>query len=109
MSDALDAVEGIYFNAQTNLAPILAGCQTQDQRDQVMTQYVATRQNYWTCINKSFHDDDPALQALVTQANTVAGQLSSIANGLGDITKVIGYLTQGVALGAKIAAKVVTL
>src|ERR1700761_6609687 len=85
MSDALSAVETAYFNIQTNLNPLLAACSGQPQKDQEMAQYVQARQKYWDCINKSFHDDDPALQGLVAQFKTVNTSLADIAKRLGDV------------------------
>ena len=109
MSDALSAVQALYFTMQANLNVMLAACPTQVERDQVMTQYVAARQNYWACINKSFHDDDPALQALVDQANDVNTTLTNINDELGDITKVINDLTRAVTIGTNIATKIIAL
>jgi hypothetical protein len=107
MSDALNTLETTYFNIQTNLNMMLAACADQGERDQVMAKYVAARQNYWACINKAFHDDDPALQALVAQAGTANSALGDIADQLGDIAKVIGFLTDAVTAGAQIAGMVI--
>lgn len=109
MSDALFALERIYFAFQQSLTSMLAACPDQATRDQVMTQYVLARTNYFNCVNKAFHDDDPSVVALVTQAKTVALDLTNINKDLGDIAKVISYATQAVAVGAQIAGKVIAL
>ena len=109
MSDALSNVEAIYFTIQTNLDMMLAACPSQIERDQIMTQYVAARQNYFQCINKAFHDDEPALEALVVQAKSCITALTRINDHLGDITKVVNDLTQTVTIGAEIAKKVIIL
>jgi hypothetical protein len=109
MGDALNALETTYFTLQTNLNPTLAACPDQDTKDQVMAQYVAARQNYWSCINHAFHDDDPALQALVVQVDAANTSLTTIADHLGDITTVIDDITKVVTIGEQIAAKVISL
>jgi hypothetical protein len=107
MSDALTTLESTYFVIQKNISMLLAGCKTQAQRDQIMAQYVVARQTYWQAVNKAFHDDDPALQALVTQANTALTKLNAIGTSLGNITTVINDITKAVSIGGEIAAKVI--
>jgi hypothetical protein len=109
MGDSLSTLEGIYTSLQANLDMTLSACPDQAHRDQVMTQYVTARTNYWNCVNKAFHDDDPALQALVTQGKTAITAIKNINDSLGDITKVINTITQAVTIGGEIAAKVITL
>jgi hypothetical protein len=109
MGDALAALEGIYFAFQDNLNDALAACPDQASRDVVMSKYVAARQNYWQCINKGFHDDDPALRALVVQAKAACAALETMDEQLGDVAKVIDIVTKAVTIGSQIAAKVITL
>jgi hypothetical protein len=109
MGDALAAVENIYFTFQDNLNDALAACPDQASRDAVMSKYVAARQNYWQCINKGFHDDDPAVQALVVQAKAACADLETIDAHLGDIARVIDIVTKAVTVGSQIASKVITL
>jgi hypothetical protein len=109
MGDALGTLESIYFSFQANLEDMLAACKTQADRDAIMSQYVAARQNYWQCIDRTFHNDDPAVQSLVAEAKVDIAQLNTIDNSLGDIAKVINIATEVVTVGSKIAAKVITL
>jgi hypothetical protein len=109
MGDALAAVESIYFTLQDNLNDALAACPDQASRDAVMTKYVVARQNYWQCINKGFHDDDPVVRDLVVQAKAACADLKTIDDHLGDIAKVINIVTKAVTIGSQIAAKVITL
>jgi uncharacterized membrane protein YccC len=109
MGDALETLQDIYFAMETNLDMMLAACQSQADRDQVMSEYVAARQNYWNCINKAFHDDDPAVQALVAQGKNCATTITNINAQLGNIATVINDLTQAVTIGAQIAAKVIAV
>jgi hypothetical protein len=109
MSDALSTLETIYFTLQSNLDDMLAACQTQDDRDSVMTQYVAARASYWKCINHAFHDDDPALIALVAQAKVNIAQFDKIDESLGDIAKVLNIITETVTVASQIASKVIAV
>jgi hypothetical protein len=109
MSDALTSLESIYFAIQKNISSVLAACKTQAQRDQIMAQYVAARQNYWQAVNKAFHDDDPAVKALVTQATTSITKLNALSTSLGNITTVINDITKAVTIGSQIAAKVIAV
>lgn len=107
MSPALIELERIYFQAQQQLNMMLAACKTDDDRLKVRSAYIEARKNYFACVNRAFHDDDPVLEALVEQARTSADELSEIADQLGDITKVINTLTTAVTYGAKIAKMVI--
>ena len=109
MGDALSSVEQIYFSIQSSLNDMIAAAASPADRDAIMSKYVAARQNYWTCIGKSFHDDDPAVIELVKQAQDVATSIQNIDDQLGDIAKVIGYLNEAVTVGTKIAARIITL
>ena len=109
MGDALNAVESLYFAAQSSLNDMLAACQDDDQRDAIKTRYIATRQNYWTCINKTFHEDDPGLQSLESDAKTTCDAIKRIDDQLGDIAKVLKILDQAVSVGSEIVKKIITL
>ena len=109
MGDALNALETIYFMLQTNLSDMLAACVTQDQRNTVMSQYVSARQSYWTCIGRAFHDDDPAVKALVAEANVDIAKLNKIEDSLGDIAKVLKTIDETVTVASQIASKVIAV
>lgn len=109
MGGALGAVEGVYFSLQLRLADMLGTAKTDEDRNTVQTQYVLARQNYWQCVNKTFHEDDPALQALVVQAKSVIDQVSKIDKQMTQITTVISIAKQAVSVGSQIAAKVISL
>jgi len=109
MGDALSTLEGIYTSLQASLDDMLMACPTQADRDIVMSKYVAARENYWNCIKKAFHDDDPAVQALVAEGKEDIDAIKKINESLGNITKVIDTITNAVTVGSKIAAKVIAL
>ena len=109
MQPALSELESTYFTLQGNIGMLLAACTTQDQRDALTTQYVAARSGYWSCVNKAFHDDDPAVIALTTQLDASNKQLQADVTQLGDIDTTINKITQAVTIGASLAAKVIAL
>jgi hypothetical protein len=109
MQSALAELETTYFTLQSQIGTLLAACQTQAQRDALTTQYVAARSDYWSCVNKAFHDDDPAVVALTTQLDAANNRLKAAVQQLGDIKTVIDNITQVVTVGASLAAKVIAL
>ncbi|WP_419804340.1 hypothetical protein [Terriglobus sp.] len=106
MNPASAAVAAIYFRMQENLSDILEAC-APEQRAAVRAQFVLARQNYNACLNQAFHANDPALDALVQQADAAAVAIENIGNQLGNYTKVIQTLTTAVSVGSKIAAKII--
>jgi len=109
MQDALAELETTYFTLQSKIGMLLAACQTQDQRDALTTKYVAARSAYWSCVNKAFHDDDPAVIALTTQLDKANDQLKKAVEQLGDIKTVIDTITQVVTIGASLAKMVIAV
>lgn len=72
-------------------------------------QYVQARQNYWACVNKAFHDDDPQVVGLSGQIDAANQQLSTAVQQMGEITKTINDITNVVKLGTQLASKVITV
>jgi len=83
--------------------------QTPAQRDALSTQYVQARQNYWACVNKAFHDDDPQVVSLTAELAAANQQLSKAVKEMGDITTVLRNITSVVTLGSQLAAKVIVV
>ncbi len=89
------------------LPEVLAACAGQTERDQVMTQYVTARRNYWSSIQKTFHDDDPQVASLVKEMQDEQKEIKDCTNHLNDISKVIDIITDAVNVGTALAAKAV--
>ncbi len=109
MQTQLQELEATYFTLQSQIDMLSAACQTQDQRDALGTQYVRARQNYWACVNKAFHDDDPQVVKLTNQVDAANQQLTKAVRQLGDIAKTINDITSVVTMGTQLAAKVITV
>ena len=109
MQEALAQLETTYFTLQSKIGMLLAACQTQEQRDALTTQYVAARSSYWSCVNKAFHDDDPAVIALTKQLDAENTQLKASVQQLGNIKTVIDDITQAVNVGSSLASKVIAM
>lgn len=106
MGDALQSLENSYLFLTSNLSGILNSCQNQSQKDAVMSQYVEARRNYWNCVNSIFHDDDPAVAALVSQLKTDQTSLQAAVKSLANISNVIDAITTAVKAASDLAAKV---
>ena len=103
MGPSLKSLEDQYMLLSQQLSMNLAACKTQDQRDQIMTQYVASRRNYWSCIQKTFHEDDPQVVTLVQKMQDEQQAIKDCANHLDNIAKVIDTITKAVSVGTALA------
>ncbi|HEY1500334.1 MAG TPA: hypothetical protein VGF88_12200 [Acidobacteriaceae bacterium] len=108
MQSALEGLEKTYFTLQTQIDMLGAGCKTQAQRDALMTQYVQARQNYWSCVNDAFHDEDPQVANLTKQIEAGNQQLAKAVEQMGDISKTIDMITNVVNVGTALAGKAIT-
>ena len=109
MQSALQELETTYFTLQAQIGMLTAACTTEKQRSDLITKFVAARSNYWNCVNKAFHDDDPQVASLTTQLETANTQLNKLVQQMGNISKVIDGITQAVTVGASLAAKVISM
>jgi hypothetical protein len=55
------------------------------------------------------HDDDPAVQTLVSEMNKAQLSLDASIRHLGEVAKVISAITKAVEIGSDLAAKAVPL
>ena len=109
MQSPLQELETTYFTLQSQIDMLSQGCLGQGQRDTLSAQYVQARQNYWACVNKAFHDDDPQVLSLTNQIEAANQQLATAVEQMDDITKTITDITNVVSLGAQLAAKVIAV
>ena len=107
MQDALAQLESTYLTLQPQIGMLLAGCQTQADRDKITTQFVQARAAYWSCVNKAFHDDDPAVVTLTNELSAANTELKQAVAQLGDIKKTIDTITQVVTIATSLASKVI--
>jgi len=109
MQSPLQELEATYFTLQSQIDALNEDCQTQAQSNMLSAQYVQARQNYWACVNKAFHDDDPQVVSLTNQIDAANQQLSNAVGELGDITQTLNYITNVVTLGTQLASNVITV
>jgi hypothetical protein len=105
MGPSQQSLEDQYMLLTQQLSMILSACPTQTERDQVMTQYVASRRNYWSSIQKTFHDDDPQVTSLVQEMKDEQKAIKDCMNQLNNIAKVIDIITDAVNVGTALVAK----
>jgi len=104
MGPSLQSLEDQYMLLTRELSAVLAACPTQTERDRVMTQYVASRRNYWNSIQKIFHDDDPQIAALVQEMQQEQQKIKDCTDHLNDISKVIDIISDAVNVGSALVA-----
>lgn len=104
MQDALAAVEALYFGLQQQVGMIVAATTSTEQKNAFMSQYVAARTAYWNCVNKMFHDDDPKVAALTTQLQALNQQVSNFEKQLGEISKVLDIITQAATIASDLSS-----
>jgi hypothetical protein len=109
MQSPLEELESTYFTLQSQIDLLSQACETQAQRDALSTQYVQARQNYWACVSKAFHDDDPEVVNLTNQIEAANKVVSDAVAQMGDITKVLTNITSVVTMGSQLATKVIAL
>ena len=109
MQTPLEELEKSYISLQSQINMISMACTDQSQRDQISAQYILARQNYWNCVNKAFHDDDPQVETLTRQLAEANQKLTATLAKLDDLAKVLDVMTEVAAVGGQLAAKVIAL
>jgi len=104
MGAARNSLEAQYIFLTQHLVATLAACQNDDQRNQIRTQYVISRRNYWNAINQVFHDDDPAIEQMVGQMKLAQDSLQKMTQDLADVARVITAITTAVKIGTELAS-----
>ncbi len=104
MSDALASLEAQNIFLTNHLDAYLGACQTDGQKNLVRSNYVDCRRNYWNCINKIFHDNDPKVAAAVEQMQTAQTSLEQSLDHLENIANVLDLVTDAVKAGGQLAA-----
>ena len=106
MNPSLKALENQYLLLTNNLPALIVACKDDcTLKDNLMTSYVTSRRNYWDGIKAIFHDDDPAVHALVTQMTADQISLDATIQNLGKIAKILAAITKAVDVGSQLLAK----
>lgn len=109
MGPSVQALENLYVLLRGSLTTLQAQGATPGQLDQLRTQVVQARTNYWTAINSIFHDDDPGVRDLTSELNTEQLSLEATIKHLGEVSKVLDAITKAVDIGSQLVAKAVSL
>ncbi len=109
MGPSVTALENQYFLLRGSLSDLIGLGATPDQLAQLKTEIVRSRNNYWTATVRVLHDDDPAVEALVTQMNTQQLILQATIQHLGKVADIIDAITKAVDVGSQLIAKAITL
>jgi hypothetical protein len=109
VNPSIQALENLYFLLRSSLSTLQAHGATSDQLDQLRTQIVIARTNYWTAINSILHDDDPEVRTLTSQLNAAQLSLEATIKHLNDVAKVLDAITKAVDIGSQIIQKAISL
>ncbi len=110
MGEALASLEAQYIFLTNNLDDYLDACtkdlptKVEADQDTVRANYVTSRQNYWGCIKKIFHDDDPKVVAAVKQVKDAQDSLEDSLDQLENITAVLNTISEAVKAGGELAS-----
>jgi hypothetical protein len=104
MGDALTSLEAQYIFLTNHLDEYLGACKKETDQNSIRSAYVDSRRNYWSCINKIFHDDDPRVAATVREVMTAQQSLEDSLEQLNNVTKIINIVTSAVKVGAQLAS-----
>ena len=109
MNPSVESLENLYFLLRNSLVTLQAQGATIDQLDQLRTQIVRARTNYWTAANSILHDDDPEVRKLTSQLNSAQLSLAATIEHLNNVAKVLDAITKAVDIGSQIIEKAVSL
>ena len=109
MNPSVEALENQYFLLRGSLSTLMAQGATADQLAQLRAAIAKSRDNYWLATRRIMHDDDPAVQTLVSAMNNAQLSLDASIQHLGEVAKVISAITKAVEIGSDLAAKAVPI
>ena len=109
VNPSVQALENLYFLLRGSLSTLQTHGATPDQLDQLRTQIVIARTNYWTAVNKIFHEDDPQVRNLTSQLNAAQISLDATIKHLNDVAKVLDAITKAVDIGSQLVEKAISL
>ncbi len=109
MNPSVEALENQYILLRGSLSTLTAQGANPEQLVEVRAAIAKSRDNYWLATRRIMHDDDPEVQSLVSQMNTVQLSLDATIQHLNDVAKVIDAITKAVDIGSQLAAKAVAL
>jgi hypothetical protein len=110
MGDALASLEAQYIFLTNHLDDYLDACKSDAaskvdaDQDSVRSNYVTSRKNYWGCIKKIFHDDDPEVVAAVEQVKSAQTALEDSLDNLEEVATVLNTIGQAVKVGGELAS-----
>lgn len=106
MQGPLVALEQTYINLQQQVSMLSAGCDPQ-KKQALITQLVAARTAYWSCVNKAFHDDDPQVASLTAQLTDANQKVVNAIQQMGDMSATLDQITRSVSLASQLAKFVI--
>ena len=102
MTNALSEVQDTFLSLDRNYRTLLAACQNDGQRSDLMRQYADADQAYEVCVGHILAEDDGQILALSTQLHAVNAQIAQAVTFMSNMDKVIATVTEAVSLGGEL-------
>ncbi|MBS1815038.1 MAG: hypothetical protein JSS87_09215 [Acidobacteria bacterium] len=109
MNQSLQALEDQYFLLRGSLDTFKQQGATPEQIEQLRSQIVRSRANYWKAIDSIFHDDDPEVSNLILQLNTEQETLTASIHHLENIAEVLNAVNKAVDIGSQLVSKAISV
>lgn len=109
MSPSVSVLEDQYFLLRGSLSTLSAQGATPGQICDLKAKIVQSRTNYWTALNRTFHDDDPSVEALVSTLTTDNLTLQATIKNLGKIADILNAIDKAIEVGSDLVKKAITL
>lgn len=109
MNDALAALEKQYFFLNDSLSDLIDKGATEDELNSMRAAVVQSRTNYWRCISRILHNDDPAVKELTTRLNLQEIELEHAVKTMSGVAQILNVVTEAVSIGSQLAALAIAL
>jgi shikimate kinase len=101
-SNSFKVLKDQYFLLDRNFNKLFLACQTDEQRNQLRTAYVNSRDNFWEARNRVFQENDPLVRKLITDLKAAQKEIEQSLQNLKDIVKILQVITAAVHLGSSL-------
>ena len=103
MNPLLLKIQTVYLLLEGHFQVLYQACQTDAQRTQLQTLYVAARDAFWKAQNEQLIDDNATVQSISAELDQANNQIQQSLAGLHNIVAVLGLIANGVKLAAALA------
>lgn len=91
-----------YFLLDRNFNKLFAACTTAAQRDELRSDYVNSRDNFWEARKRIFAENEPLVKQLNKELQDTKDQIDKMLQNLKNIPQVLKVITAAVRLGSSL-------